>query len=203
MWHRAAISAVLVFVLGWTTTLPLPADPAPYVPPQLRLNEELSANLNWAKALERVQAVHRAAVMHRSIERVLTHEGGYANESRDPGGPTRYGITRATARAFGYTGRMDALPLGVASIFYEKIWVLSGASAVADDELAFQVFDAYVQHGPRSIQWVQQATHAPTAAERCFRLIAFRERAYKQSKNWPIFKVGWMKRLDENRANCA
>ncbi|MGJ3625940.1 glycosyl hydrolase 108 family protein [Sphingomonas sp. MMS24-JH45] len=38
------------------------------------------------------------------IEEVLANEGGYANDPRDAGGETMFGITKAVARADGYTG---------------------------------------------------------------------------------------------------
>ena len=43
------------------------------------------------------------------IERVLSHEGGYANHPKDPGGETNWGVTKRTAQANGYTGSMRAM----------------------------------------------------------------------------------------------
>ena len=40
------------------------------------------------------------------IDRVLSHEGGYVNHPKDPGGETNWGITKRTALANGYTGAM-------------------------------------------------------------------------------------------------
>jgi lysozyme family protein len=44
------------------------------------------------------------------IEGILGKEGGYVNNPNDKGGPTRWGITQTTARAYGYSGDMKALP---------------------------------------------------------------------------------------------
>ncbi|HFC6667126.1 TPA: glycosyl hydrolase 108 family protein, partial [Neisseria meningitidis] len=35
---------------------------------------------------------------NRFIERVLSHEGGYVNHPKDPGGETNWGITKRTAQ---------------------------------------------------------------------------------------------------------
>ncbi|HEZ0935870.1 TPA: glycosyl hydrolase 108 family protein, partial [Neisseria meningitidis] len=43
------------------------------------------------------------------INRVLSHEGGYANHPKDPGGETNWGITKRTAQANGYNGSMRAM----------------------------------------------------------------------------------------------
>ena len=44
------------------------------------------------------------------IDAVIDCEGGYANHPADRGGPTKYGITEAVARAHGYSGAMRNLP---------------------------------------------------------------------------------------------
>lgn len=203
MWHKAAIASLFTVLYGWLLSLPAQEISAPYVIPQLRLQEELSAHLNWAPALERARSEHRLNVMRHSIARVIEHEGGYANTRHDPGGPTRYGITVSTARKFGYSGRMDQLPAGLAAQFYERIWVISGAPRFDNDELAFQVFDAYVQHGPRAVRWRDEAATNFSTRSACLRLNARREAAYRASKGWVNFGSGWMKRLEINRANCG
>lgn len=38
------------------------------------------------------------------IDGILSLEGGYVNNPADRGGATNWGITEATARAFGYKG---------------------------------------------------------------------------------------------------
>jgi lysozyme family protein len=40
------------------------------------------------------------------IDALIDREGGYVNHPADRGGPTRYGITEAVARAHGYAGAM-------------------------------------------------------------------------------------------------
>lgn len=58
------------------------------------------------------------------IEDLMKREGGYANNPKDSGGETNYGITVATARAYGYTGPMRDLPYSTAqSIYLRRYWV--------------------------------------------------------------------------------
>lgn len=59
------------------------------------------------------------------ISELIKREGGYVNNKADRGGPTKYGITEATARNSGYTGRMQDLPLSTAQTIYKlQYWTL-------------------------------------------------------------------------------
>ena len=58
------------------------------------------------------------------IERVLSHEGGYANHPKDPGGETNWGVTKRTAQANGYTGSMRAMTRAQAIEIYRKAFWL-------------------------------------------------------------------------------
>ena len=44
------------------------------------------------------------------IDELTEREGGYVNHPADRGGPTRFGVTEAVARAHGYAGAMRSLP---------------------------------------------------------------------------------------------
>lgn len=56
------------------------------------------------------------------INELIEREGGYVNDPADRGGETKYGITVATARAYGYKGAMKDLPLETAKEIYLKIY---------------------------------------------------------------------------------
>jgi lysozyme family protein len=59
------------------------------------------------------------------IDGILQREGNgkFTNDPKDSGGPTRWGITQATARAYGYLGAMETLPREVAvSIYKSRYW---------------------------------------------------------------------------------
>lgn len=58
------------------------------------------------------------------INELIEREGGYVNDPKDSGGETKFGITVATARAYGYTGPMRDLPHGTAqTIYLRRYWV--------------------------------------------------------------------------------
>ncbi|QDH84432.1 hypothetical protein Axy19_036 [Achromobacter phage vB_AxyS_19-32_Axy19] len=54
------------------------------------------------------------------IDAVIDREGGYVDHPADRGGPTKFGITHVTARAYGYGGDMRDLPRDVAFAIYER-----------------------------------------------------------------------------------
>lgn len=61
------------------------------------------------------------------INDLIEREGGYVYDPRDSGGETKYGITLATARAYGYTGAMRELPRDTAqTIYLRRYWVEPG-----------------------------------------------------------------------------
>ena len=86
-----------------------------------------------------------------AIAEVIDREGGskYTNRAADRGGPTRWGITEATARRFGYQGSMQTLPYEVAYEVYLAIWQQCQCDAIAclDPELAVYVLDFAVNSG--------------------------------------------------------
>ena len=58
-----------------------------------------------------------------TITALLTREGGYSNDPNDHGGETNWGVTVAVARAFGYTGSMEAMTQQVArDIYAQRYW---------------------------------------------------------------------------------
>lgn len=57
------------------------------------------------------------------IAEIIRVEGGYSNDPNDAGGETKYGITVATARSYGYMGKMVDLPTDVARAIYQGRYV--------------------------------------------------------------------------------
>ena len=85
------------------------------------------------------------------IEDVIDREGGYVDHPADRGGPTRYGITQAVARAEGYTGAMRDLPRPLAArIYRRRYWQVPNFDRVAARAplLAAELFDTGVNMGP-------------------------------------------------------
>lgn len=93
---------------------------------------------------------------NRALKLVLAHEGGYVNHPSDPGGETNYGITKRTAEAHGYMGDMRDIPMVLVSDIYHKSYWLAASCHKLPSTIAFQVFDAAVNHGvSRAIRIMQ------------------------------------------------
>ena len=102
--------------------------------------------------------------IERLIEDVLRREGEYSADPADRGGETRFGITAAVARAQGYDGPMDALPIGTARTIYQQVyWLRPRFDVVAERSptVAGMLFDAGVNMGPvTAILFLQRALNA-------------------------------------------
>ena len=85
-----------------------------------------------------------------ALKHTLGIEGGYSDDARDSGGKTRYGITEAKARAWGYDGPMDQLPKELAiRIYRADYWDIIHLDKVAElsASVALEMFDTGVNCG--------------------------------------------------------
>jgi lysozyme family protein len=85
-----------------------------------------------------------------AFRHVLEVEGGYVNDVVDRGGATRYGVTEKVARAHGYTGNMEDLPLDLARDIYKaQYWDTLRLDEVAllSYPVAAEMFDTGVNCG--------------------------------------------------------
>ena len=85
------------------------------------------------------------------IDALIDREGGYSNHPADRGGPTKFGITEAVARAHGYAGSMRDLPRSEAAAIYKRLyWMRPRFDQVAkrSDAIAKELFDSGVNMGP-------------------------------------------------------
>tara|TARA_R110000782_G_scaffold167129_10_gene259381 strand:+ start:15058 stop:15594 length:537 start_codon:yes stop_codon:yes gene_type:complete len=98
------------------------------------------------------------------IEITIGHEGGYSNHPADRGGPTRWGITQAVARANGYSGDMRQLPREKAVAIYRQEYAIKpGFAAVGEiyPRVGAELFDTGVNMGPaRPALWLQEWLNA-------------------------------------------
>jgi lysozyme family protein len=86
----------------------------------------------------------------KMIEELVGREGGYVDHPSDRGGPTRWGITQATAREYGYTGPMRGLPREIALEIYIAIyWIKPKFDRIAQfsTRVASELFDTGVNCG--------------------------------------------------------
>lgn len=98
------------------------------------------------------------------IDELIEREGGFANLPGDRGGPTRFGITEAVARAHGYSGAMRDLPRDEAAAIYKRLyWLRPQFDEVAarSNAIAAELFDSGVNMGPAvAVTFLQRALSA-------------------------------------------
>ena len=98
------------------------------------------------------------------IDAVIDREGGYSDHPADRGGPTRWGVTQATARDHGYSGDMRAFPRASAVAIYRRLyWQRPGFDRVAAraPAIAAELFDTGVNMGPAvATGFLQRALNA-------------------------------------------
>lgn len=85
-----------------------------------------------------------------ALAATLKHEGGFSNHPDDRGGATRFGITEAVARRFGYAGPMADYPQIEANRVYKlQYWDtlrLDEVDVISED-VAHELFDTGVNMG--------------------------------------------------------
>ena len=145
---------------------------------------------------------------------VLGVEGNYSDNPSDPGGATMYGITQVVARAWGYAGAMQVLPLSTAQAIAKANYWDPYQCDQMDPRIGFNVFDA-AYNGGHPAQWLQAAagvtqdgiigaiTIAAVRALDPVKVIAqfnsSRLSYYASLVNeWPAFGRGWTYRIARN-----
>lgn len=92
-------------------------------------------------------------IRNKIIDDIIKVEGGYVDDPNDSGGETKYGITKRTARGYGYIDKMVDLPLHVAEDIYRvNYWErlrLDDIAAVNRD-LAKELMDTGVNQGVKA-----------------------------------------------------
>jgi lysozyme family protein len=100
----------------------------------------------------------------RAFAHTVGVEGDYSDDPKDSGGKTRYGITERVARAHGYTGPMDELPIDLAGQIYRSdYWDLIRLDDVAElsPDVACELFDSAVNVGQAmAVMWLQRSLNA-------------------------------------------
>lgn len=146
-----------------------------------------------------------------AFERLLGHEGGYVSHPSDPGGETKFGISRRQ-----YPGEdIAGMTLERAkAIYLRDYWGPAGCDAVPDG-LKFDLFDMAVNSGPRAaillLQEVVgetrdgvlgpltiQAVQTMPAARLTARFNGARLLFMTTLPTWPAFGKGWARRIASN-----
>ena len=114
--------------------------------------------------LEEESAVDDAMDVDGLVEGLIEREGGYVANPDDRGGPTRFGITEAVARANGYRGAMRQLPRDEAAAIYKRLyWLRPRLDEVASRSppVAAELFDTGANMGPAvAVTFLQRALTA-------------------------------------------
>ena len=93
-----------------------------------------------------------------ALEKVLAHEGGYVNDPDDPGGETKFGISK---RSHPNLNIRDLTREQAAAIYHRDYWVRPKIDRIADERLAAKVFDLGVNVGTgRAIKLLQRAANS-------------------------------------------
>jgi lysozyme family protein len=142
---------------------------------------------------------------------LLGHEGGYVHAPRDPGGETKWGISK---RAYPSLD-IAALTQDAAKRIYWRDYWLRCACDKLPQGLAFDVFDAAVNSGPvQAAKWLQAAVgtaqdgvigpvtlaavgRLPGAALQA-RMAGKRLEFMASLPTWPTFGRGWARRIAGN-----
>lgn len=150
------------------------------------------------------------------IERVLSHEGGYVFDKRDPGGETKWGISKRSYPAL----NIKALTRDQAVAIYRRDFWDAQQLGKLPQAVAFQVFDAGVNHGiGNAVRWLQAAAGAAAdgligprtlAAVRAadqndllLRFNAARLDFYASLSTFATFGRGWVRRVAGNLRHAA
>lgn len=161
-----------------------------------------------------------ASNLERSIELVFGHEGGYINNPKDPGGPTKYGITQRTLSAWreksASVSDVKNLMLAEASqILRKQYWVPVQGDRLPDG-LDHVVFDYAVNSGPaqaiKTLQRVISVEADGVIGARTLSAINGKDTTFlidtlcdarlsflRSLKTWRTFGKGWGSRVERVR----
>jgi lysozyme family protein len=99
--------------------------------------------------------------IEQALDALLKVEGGYTNDPRDSGGETNWGVTKAVADAFGYTGSMKDMTSDQAKAIYRaRYWIQPKFDQLylLDKDLALMLFDIGVNMGQATgVKFLQRA----------------------------------------------
>jgi lysozyme family protein len=146
-----------------------------------------------------------------AYDRVMGHEAGYVNDPNDPGGETKWGISK---RSYPHLDIKSLTREDARAIYRRDFWQRIRADKLADG-VAYQLFDfavnsgietaiRYLQRallvaddghwGPRS----QAAADASSESDLILLLNAERLDFMTRLKNWPDHGRGWARRIAGN-----
>lgn len=142
------------------------------------------------------------------FDKLISHEGGYVNDPRDPGGETKFGISKRTYPQVD----IKNLTLGAAKEIYKRdCWERAQCDRLPPS-VAYVLFDAAVHHGiGQAIRFLQRAVNVADdgvigpmtiaavsrldAESVCARYIGQRLEFMTKLTIWDVYGKGWSRRL--------
>lgn len=145
------------------------------------------------------------------FDRLMGHEGEYKNDPNDPGGETKWGISK---RAYPHLDIKNLTREAAKDIYYRDFWLAIDAEDLPDG-VAFQLFDfainsgigTAIRHFQRALgvaddgNWgpISQGIASKTSeSDMIMRLNAERLDFMTRLKNWPNHGKGWARRIAQN-----
>lgn len=145
------------------------------------------------------------------LTRILDSEGGYVNHPNDPGGETKWGISK---RSYPHLD-IASLTIEDASQIYKQDYLKPLHIEKLKDGVVFQLFDFAVNSGIRTaIKQIQKSLNITsdgvigpitlktinkkTESDIIMLLIAQRIKFYTSLKTFDTFGKGWMNRISKN-----
>ena len=146
-----------------------------------------------------------------AFDRLIGHEGGYVSNSSDPGGETRWGISK---RSYPNVDIKNLTRTGAKDIYRVDFWARIRADALPDG-VAYQLFDFAVNSGIETAvryfqralgvaddgHWgpaSQSAADRATESDMIMGLNAERLDLMTKLVNWPNASRGWARRIAQN-----
>lgn len=146
-----------------------------------------------------------------AFNRLISNEGGYVNDSRDPGGETKFGISK---RSYPNTDIAN-LTRDQAKTIYERDFWQRGRMDDLDPAVAFQAFDIAVNHGIEvGVRLLQRAAgvaddghigpvtvaaiRSKSVTDMLMLLVAERLDFWRKLATWPTYGKGWAGRAAQD-----
>lgn len=143
----------------------------------------------------------------QAFDRLMGNEGGLVDSPADPGGLTKWGISK---RSYPSLDIRNLTREQAKLIYFSDFWTAAGMDKIPG-ALAFQVFDAAVNHGIQTAVRMMQraagvaddghagpvtlaAVNAKPLSEMLMLFLAERLLFWTALSTWPTFGKGWARR---------
>lgn len=146
-----------------------------------------------------------------AFDRLIGSEGGYVNNPNDPGGETKWGISK---RSYPTVDIRNLTREGARTIYLRDFWNRIHADELYDG-VAFQAFDFAVNSGiDTAVRYLQRALNvaddghwgpitraaavAMSESDTIMRLLGLRLDFMTRLSNWSDASRGWARRIAQN-----